>query len=82
MHREAKNLTQISYKYLISATFGNVQMLLAENHIKWSAADEVCIDMFSGSHLATEILEGSPDYNLIALENFHGKVCGCKTFNL
>ena len=57
-------------------------MLLAENLVKWSAADKVCTDMFSGSHLATEILKGAPDYNLIAMENFQSVWLNSKAFNL
>nr|XP_022344691.1 uncharacterized protein LOC111137511 isoform X4 [Crassostrea virginica] len=64
------------------ATFGNVQMLLAENLVKWSAADKVCTEMFNGSHLATEILEGAPDYNLIAMKNFQSVWLNSKVFNL
>ena len=57
-------------------------MLLAENLVKWSAADKVCTEMFNGSHLATEILEGAPDYNLIAMKNFQSVWLNSKVFNL
>ena len=57
-------------------------MLLAENLVKWSAADKVCTEMFNGSHLATEILEGAPDYNLITMENFQSVWLDSKAFNL
>ena len=82
MYREAKNLMRTSHNDLLSATFGNVQVLLAENLMKWSDTDKACTDMFNGSHLATEILEGSPNYNLIAMENFQSVWLDSKAFNL
>ena len=82
MYREAKNLMRTSHNYLLSATFGNVQVLLAENLMKWSDTDKACTDMFNGSHLATEILEGASDYNLIAMENFQSVWLDSKAFNL
>ena len=82
MYREAKNLMRTSHYDLLTATFGNVQVLLAENLMKWSDTDKACTDMFNGSHLATEILEGAPDYNLIAMENFQSVWLDSKAFNL
>ena len=82
MYGEAKNLMRTSHYDLLTATFGNVQVLLAENRMKWSDTDKACTDMFNGSHLATEILEGAPDYNLIAMENFQSVWLDSKAFNL
>ena len=82
MYREAKNLMRTSHYDLLTATFGNVQVLLAENLMKWSDTDKACTDMFNGSHLATEILEGAPDYDLIAMENFQSVWLDSKAFNL
>ena len=82
MYREAKNLMRTSHYDLLTATFGNVQVLLAENLMKWSDTDKACTDMFNGSHLATEILEGAPNYNLIAMENFQSVWLDSKAFNL
>lgn len=62
-----------------------MQILVTNNPMNWHAADEICTVEFKGSgyrHLAADISDGSRDYNLFIVSNYHGVWLDSKAYDL